>query len=211
MAPTVVRGVPLELHPPPDYVSDVIRATGDFYEADILDEIARRVSGGVLVDVGAMIGNHAAYFAAFVPNDGIHAFEPLPANASLLRRNLPPFARWVHEVALSDWEGTGYIEAESGNLGHAVMGRCGVAVRVRTLDSYGLTDVSLLKVDVEGSEAAVLRGARDTIARCRPLIVIEDWPGTGYDLPGYTVVADWSERHQTYMLSHHLTPVLTGR
>jgi hypothetical protein len=54
---------------------------------------------------------------------------------------------------------------------------------VRTLDSYGLDGVSILKVDVEGYEEDVLRGAVDTIRRCQPVIFFESWDvawrGTG--------------------------------
>lgn len=203
MTAVVVRGVRLELHPSPDYVSDRIRETRDFYEADILDEVRRRVTGGVLVDVGAMIGNHSAYLAAFVPHSAIHAFEPIPDNVDLLVGNVAPWPSVsVDEVALSDHEGTARMVVEHTNYGHARIPRVGglVDVKTRTLDSYRLDDVTLLKIDVEGHEPQVLAGARDTIARCRPLIVIEDWPGTYAELlPGYRLAVSWAEAHQTYL------------
>ena len=43
----------------------------------------------------------------------------------------------------------------------------------RTLDSYGFSNVGFIKIDVEGFEAAVLAGARDTILRERPVMQIE--------------------------------------
>lgn len=46
-------------------------------------------------------------------------------------------------------------------------------VPVVPLDSYELERVDVLKIDVEGMEAAVIRGARLTIARCRPILVVE--------------------------------------
>lgn len=200
-----MRGVELELHPAPDYVSDAIRSTGDFYEADILDELARRIRGGVLVDAGAMIGNHAAFLAAFVPHAAIHAFEPVPANVELLRRNLAPFPKaTVHPVALSDRPGRLPMELEPGNLGHSVVrARGSLWVDAVTLDSLELDDVRLLKVDVEGMEPQVLAGAHATIARWRPLIVIEDWQQEyGHLLRGYQVVADWGASHQTYLYEY---------
>jgi hypothetical protein len=46
-------------------------------------------------------------------------------------------------------------------------------VPLRTLDSLGLDTLALLKVDAEGMDWAVLDGARETIARCRPAIYVE--------------------------------------
>ncbi len=49
-------------------------------------------------------------------------------------------------------------------------------VKVETLDSYALTSVCLIKIDVEGSELDVLMGAVETIRRCRPRLLFEAWP-----------------------------------
>lgn len=195
------RDVRLALHPDGDYVSDVIRRTGDFFEADILDELVQRVTGGLIVDAGAMIGNHTAFLASFVAHDAIHAFEPLPANLDLLRRNAKPFPEVVvHDVALSDWARRVRMSVGE-NQGHAMLDPAGpLEVEARTLDSYCLRGVSLLKIDVEGHEPEVLAGALATIARCRPLILLEDWTGTyGSLLPDYRLVAEWARSHQTYL------------
>jgi FkbM family methyltransferase len=48
-----------------------------------------------------------------------------------------------------------------------------IEVEVRTLDAFGVDDLCGLKVDAEGAELSVLRGARETIARCRPFISCE--------------------------------------
>jgi hypothetical protein len=47
-------------------------------------------------------------------------------------------------------------------------------IRAQTLDSLELTQISMIKMDVEGSEAKVIRGARQTLARCQPMIVMEN-------------------------------------
>ncbi len=44
---------------------------------------------------------------------------------------------------------------------------------VITLDSLALPDVTAIKIDAEGAEHAVLRGARATLARCRPVLTLE--------------------------------------
>jgi FkbM family methyltransferase len=47
------------------------------------------------------------------------------------------------------------------------------SVRVRPLDSYSLQDVSFIKIDVEGHEVDVLRGAMNTISINRPVVLVE--------------------------------------
>lgn len=211
-----VRGLELALHPPGDYVSDVIATSRDFYEAGILDEIRDRLErrpAGVLVDAGAMIGNHTAYLAAFVPHHHIHAFEPAPVNLGLLRRNVRPWwsTTHVHPIALSDHVGHLTMTVHRENRGHGVITETDpwqdvarhdppFAVRAQPLDAYHLDDVTLLKIDVESHEPAVLAGARDTIARWHPMIVIEDWAAKyAALLPGYRLVAEWEKAHQTFM------------
>lgn len=194
--------VDLALHPEGDYISDAIRETGDFYEANILDAIAPRIKGGTLVDVGANIGNHTAYLSAFVPHRMVMAFEPIPDNLDLLYPNVEPFPRTiVYEVALSALERFGAeMRVEASNYGHGRMATGGpILVTTRPLDAYRVHDVTLLKIDVEGHEPDVLAGARDTIERCHPLILIEDWEGAyAALLPGYHLAGSWPEQ-QTYL------------
>lgn len=194
------RGVDLVLHPRGDFVSDVIRETDDFYEADILEHVAPLVGTGVVVDAGANIGNHTAFLATFSAAARIHAFEPFPANVPLLRRNVGGFHHvTIHPVALGARYGSVRMALWSSNYGHAMVDAGGdIAVEAMPLDAMELEDVTLLKVDVEGHERQVLDGARRTIDRWRPFILIEDWPGRGYALPGYSVVASWPD-HQTYL------------
>jgi hypothetical protein len=47
---------------------------------------------------------------------------------------------------------------------------------MRTLDSFGLTDVDLIKVDCEGFDYFVVSGALTTIARCHPVVIVEQKP-----------------------------------
>jgi len=54
-------------------------------------------------------------------------------------------------------------------------------VDIRTLDEFGLVGVRFIKADVEGSERAVLDGAQATIARDRPIILLELLSGTHAD------------------------------
>jgi FkbM family methyltransferase len=201
-APTVTYPL-AALHPPGDYVSDEIRRAKWYYEGEILRDLCRRLTGGVMVDAGAHIGNHSAYLARYVPHTAIHAFEPWPANLALLRVNVADCPTVVvHPFALG-----ARVEVRSmvgdPNLGHARFGDGhGQDVEVRPLDSLALDDVALLKVDVEGAEAEALSGAAKTLDRWHPLVLIEDWAGRGYaalESRGYRVVRSWAWTRQTFL------------
>ena len=179
-------------------VSEVIRQTGDFYEADILDELREMYPvQRTIVDVGANIGNHAAYWSAFVPHTAMHCFEPVPDNYELLLLNAPGAV--CHPAALSDVQGRVKMAADWQNMGRSHIARRGdFRVTTRTLDTFHLDDVSLLKIDVEGYEGKVLMGARRTVMRSHPAIVVEDehdafgdhlmWAG----ISGYRKTREWS-------------------
>lgn len=194
--------LPFALHPPGDYVSDEIRRTQQPFEAVILDELVRRLTiRGVVVDAGAHIGNHTVFFADRLPHTQVHAFEPWLDNLVLLRQNVAGRDDvFVWPYALSDRPRMLQLLPDS-NQGHVRVDSDGsVQVEAIALDDFELREVTLLKVDVEGHEPQVLEGAALTIARWHPLILIEDWREEyGPLLPGYQLVGDWSQTHQTYL------------
>jgi FkbM family methyltransferase len=137
---------------------------------------------GAMVDVGANRGVYSAM--ALRSRRWVAAFEPVPAEAARLRALIG--ARGVvHQVALSDRCGTAtlhvpYLGAMAvttrssleANI-DADLSHRDLEVDVATLDSFGLSDVAFIKVDVEGHELRVLRGGVETIARWRPNLLIE--------------------------------------
>ena len=147
--------------------------------------------GGTAVDVGANQGFYAYAFSRIA--ERVEAFEPNPDCAAFARRMLGRRAR-VHGVALSNSAGRREFvvpvsdEGQILHLGGALAGVGAAAARtmrfevdVRTLDSYGFTDVRVVKVDVEGSEMDVLEGARTAILRDRPALIVELLTGAHRD------------------------------
>jgi FkbM family methyltransferase len=133
------------------------------------------------VDIGASEGWYTYHLLRC--SKQVYAFEPQPALAGRLAYELRTERVHVEQVALSDHLGTavlrvpigvhqrGTIEAEN-PLEDAGEARA-FEVVLRPLDSFELQDVGFMKIDVEGHELAVLRGAQKTIERCRPVLLVE--------------------------------------
>ncbi len=131
--------------------------------------------GGTSVDVGAWYGPWTARLLKLA--DRVVTIEANPAMARMLRAGLP--AAEIVEAAASDQPGTATLWLPGGGRGAEGLASLehpteqSVTVRRLTIDSLGLTDVRLIKVDVEGHEAAALRGAEQTIRRDAPLLMVE--------------------------------------
>ncbi len=136
--------------------------------------------GCLAIDVGAYTGLYAIAADKLGARLSV-AFEPVLATFERLQENVKQndcTGIALYNVALSDFNG----EAEMSIHGHRFPdmaslvwehGKGKVPVTLRTLDSYQFADVAAIKIDVEKNEPAVLRGARDTLERCRPHLIIE--------------------------------------
>lgn len=153
----------------------------------------------IAIDVGANMGIYAYTMAKHARQ--VIAFEPNTDLWPFLRRFLGDGVR-LEDAALSDAAGqaefrvvaenTGVATIEAANLLSMIDRRETITVRpvaTRTLDSFRLTDVSFVKIDVEGHEEAVLAGGRETIAGNRPVVLVEAEDRHNPGAPGR--VADW--------------------
>lgn len=139
--------------------------------------------GAVVVDVGAYTGLYAMYAAKH--GASVYAFEPHPANYQRLVENMS--ANWCGGI------NAGRMSVFNAAVG-AECGRCAMVdlesrppltsagkteaapdgpVELLTLDSLNLPRCDAIKIDVEGGELAVLRGAARTIAGFLPRLIIE--------------------------------------
>ena len=126
--------------------------------------------GGTVIDVGAFIGDHTEFYCQH--SGTVYAFEPNPLAFECLHRNMEEHNNVrCFRVALGAASGSASV-VENANAGMATLVD-GTDVPVVTLDSMNLSDVSFIKIDAEGWECDVLEGARDTITRCRPTMLIE--------------------------------------
>jgi len=181
-----------------DRIESFINNNG-FYELDLLQDIYNlNISSGVFVDVGANIGNHTLFFANVMDKEVV-SFEPNTIVTERLKRNIElneatNKVSVIHSAVL-DKKGTGKIEQLiENNLGASIfIADNDGELKSNTLDEY-FTDsndaVALIKIDVEGNELKVIKGATKLLEREKPILVIE--------LPNYQMLTSCKNILSTY-------------
>ncbi|MGV0853238.1 FkbM family methyltransferase [Mycolicibacterium phlei] len=145
-----------------------------FYSSGL--ELAALVPTGELaIDAGANVGAYSYWIAQAARE--VVAFEPQPALAARLAKS-GISGLTVHNVALSDVVGSADLHVPSRLHSRASLGALDVPaytvqVPLTTLDSFEFAEVGFIKVDVEGHEEALLRGAENTLRRSDAIVYIE--------------------------------------
>lgn len=138
------------------------------------------------VDIGAHIGTYSWICGRKAKHT--YAFECDPRSFCYLAANVALHNLeekiTLHNVALSDEEKNTllYKRSEDGGgngikiLSDKDASTKKIPVSVKTLDQFGLENIGLIKIDVEGNELEVIKGARETLERNGyPLILFESW------------------------------------
>ncbi len=157
---------------------------GEFSEGEV--EMFRQLvrPGDTVLDVGANIGAHTLFFARQVgPKGAIYALEPQRVVFQTLCANMALNSVtnvWCLPCAAGAEPGETTVPrgdyTQSGNFGGVSVGGSaqGERVPVVTVDGLNLPACRLIKIDVEGAEEHVLRGAVQTIERLRPVLYVEN-------------------------------------
>jgi FkbM family methyltransferase len=166
------------------YIGRSLELYGEYSEgeADLFRQVLR--PGDLAVDVGANIGVHTIIMAKLVGERGaVLAFEPQRLAYQMLCGNLALnqlLNVWCHNVAVGEAAGKVMVPTldprKPNNFGGLALGAFpqGESVPVIRLDDTPTPACRLLKVDVEGMELQVLRGATKLIERSRPLLYVEN-------------------------------------
>lgn len=155
--------------------------------------------GGLILDIGANIGVMTTHFARRMKNSTVYCFEPLPFNIRTIKRVITFYCFRnvkIYEFALGDSEKKIRMRmpmiksAKKQGLSHVIRDDNYSAeekgedfeVECRRLDSFeevlnSEEKVTAIKIDVEGYELSVLKGAVETIRKQKPVVYCEIWPG----------------------------------
>lgn len=173
---------------------------------DLIGTLLRDVPlGGTILDIGANVGDYTYTFRQHCPDAVIHCFEPVPSVFATLekRHGRDVFVHcWNLGVGAQRETVTGVAVHEAWTINqpgetkrgrNATYGRELFDMQVTTVDSFLMGwpqaggSVNAIKIDTDGYDFRVLQGAKQTIARCRPRILIE----LGYcivDLDGVSAI-----------------------
>ena len=191
----------------------------DRQTAEIIARVARPDSS--CIDVGCHEGAILDEMLKHAPRGRHFAFEPLPHLFERLKAKYAGVPNVeLHNTALSEAPGESTFQHVVTNPGYSGILRrrfdrphedvVEIRVRLERLDDVVPRDhkVDLVKIDVEGAEMQVLRGARELLARSRPVVVFEHGQGasdvygtTPQDIHGYftslgmkvSLLGDWLE------------------
>lgn len=185
------EGFRIHVDPTDFAVGHTIARTG-IYEPDVSSTVRRLLKPGhTFVDIGANIGWFSMLGASLVgPGGRVVAIEPNPRNVALLRQSARDngfdnidvltvaLAEVPGAVALETDGSNGRIIAIDGPPAQPVEASYVVATYPldMLLHRAGVERVDAIKMDVEGAEPLALRGAAETIARDRPVLISEFYP-----------------------------------
>ena len=155
------------------------------YEPDVKNAIVKYCKPGMVVfDIGANVGAHSLQLAKIVGNNGIvWAFEPTEFAYKKLTRNTAlnlTLNIKTARVALSDHEKEKQqIEFRSSWPTAGARNDYPCSVNFIKLDTWcydkGIDRVDFMKLDVDGNECPVISGAKESLSRWHPTILMEAW------------------------------------
>ena len=166
------------------FITRSLELYGEYCPAEwaLLRQLVR--PGMTVVEMGTNIGTHSVPLARACAPGPIYLFEPQQRIFQILCANLALNGvgnAIAYPDACGEAEGAAYIprinyasQANFGGVGLRPEVADGVKVRVVALDALELPACHVMKIDVEGFEVQALKGAAETIRRCRPRIYVEN-------------------------------------
>lgn len=133
--------------------------------------------GAMAIDIGA----HVGFWSMHLVNSFtyVYAFEPIPMHRECFVQNVESPYCMLMPYALGAENGDAWLTIPDGSSGGTHVSDDGnIHAEMRTLDSLQFASCDFIKIDVEGFELDVLRGADETIRKFWPIICVEQKPHT---------------------------------
>lgn len=159
----------------PNIINEIKKNSNHFFEIHMLDAISKLpYRKGIAMDIGANTGNHTVFFSRFCNFDEVWAYEPNKATFDILKQNVADHCRRtvrLFNCAIGDKKGKVNFTDNKDNpaINKVAKGRGNTTI----LPITTTVTVRLMKIDVEGYEKKVLKGAFNVIDRDRPELFIE--------------------------------------
>ncbi len=179
-----------------DLIQSSIIIRDGYYEEETLyyiwNKYKDKIKEKTLLDIGANIGNHSIFFSKYCLPAKVCSFEPVKPTFKILERNVSinhlennieiyncavgdkNYKATYDTYDLNNIGGTSLYEQEDGDID------------IITIDELNYQDVGFIKIDVEGFEEKVIRGALNTIKKYHPVMLIEIWE----DSKNYEIIYD---------------------
>ena len=133
------------------------------------------------IDIGANVGVWSYWLSKHAKK--VESFEPNPKIFNVLK-NIKIKNVNTYNIALSNKSGSVDLLIPKGSKGFSNQGASlssikvqgehkSLSIQAKCLDEYNFLDVNFIKIDVEGHEHEVIEGAKETIKKCKPTMVIE--------------------------------------
>jgi len=171
----------------------MLRTRGE-YEPLLTDYLQSKVKrGDTVVDIGANVGYFTKQLAGLAGKKGkVIGFEPSDTNWKYLAKNIAGFSNVIIEkIALGDSKGIQKFSEDRANPGENGLSKSGeLQVETTTMDNWmkakRIKNINLIKIDVEGAEVMVLKGAKDMIRNQKKIVVICECNPEALQKLGYT-------------------------
>jgi FkbM family methyltransferase len=194
------------------------------YEHYLARYFARALrSDSVFLDVGAYIGQYSLLAAYYAPRGMIIAFEPVPDSARRLRVAIAEnnvLNCEVIESAVGDHCGTAQMHLSKDLSSSSISethteSHHSITVPILTIDAVvaerGLTKVDVIKMDVESCEDAAILGAKETLARFLPLVLLEVGRDTNIHQPTPALALLAALGYRFFRMNHSKLDLVDGR
>lgn len=165
---------------PDDETDQVMLGAGAKYQGSKMMAALKYVKNyRTAIDIGAHCGLWSVQLAQHFKR--VECFEPLERHIECWIANCqgnPRCGLW--RIALGDTTGIVNMKIIPTQSGRSHVHPDGdVTVPINRLDAFLFPDVDLIKLDVEGYELNVIKGAESTLIECKPVIIVEQKPGNG--------------------------------